>query len=153
MTEIITVPDPRLREVSQPVGEIDTHVREVVSSLQDIVGKIVEIGHRQTINIGLAAPQVGELIRVFVIRLMGIEWVVINPRILKETGHHFVDEYCESVPGHIFRVGRPKVIKMRGLSLDGLEHTFKGHDLLAAVLKHEYDHLDGILIDKKGETK
>ena len=147
---LVTVPDTRLRQVCKPVELIDGYVREVVKDLQDWLGRPVQVGAAKSLCIGMAAPQLGELIRVYVVRLQGIDWVVINPEVVKSKGKQMSYETCESIPGEVFNVERAEIFKVRALDLDGNQRGYKGHGLLAAVLQHEFDHLDGILIDEKG---
>ena len=146
---LVTVPNPLLRQVCKPVGEIDAYVRGVVKDLQDWLGRPVQVGAQQSLCIGMSAPQLGELIRVYVVRLQGIDWVVINPEVVKSKGKQVVGETCESIPGEVFYIERAETFKVRALDLDGNQRGYKGHGLLAAVLQHEFDHLDGIMIDKK----
>jgi peptide deformylase len=148
--KLVTVPNPLLREVSKPVEVIDSYVMGVVKDLQDWLGRPVQIGHYTSMCIGMSAPQLGELIRVYVVRLQGIDWVVINPEPVKARGKQIVAETCESIPNKVYKVKRAETFKVRALDLDGNQRGYKGHGLLAAVLQHELDHLDGIMIDEKG---
>ena len=142
MRELLVVPDPRLRQKSQPVAEINGYVAELVSEM---------LGNLDSFKaIGFSAPQFGELLRVFVVRYQGIEIVMVNPEIVKEVGGHSLIEGCKSIPGKWYYVRRPKIVKVRGLGLDGKIKTVKAHDVLAACLRHEYDHLEGTLIDRIG---
>ena len=147
---LVTIPDPRLRQVCKPVEKIDDYVREVVQALQDWLGRPVQIGRYTSMCIGMSAPQLGELIRVYVVRLQGIDWVVINPEVVKSKGKQVVAESCESLPDQHFDIERAETFKVRAMDLDGNQRGYKGHGLLAAVLQHEFDHLEGIMIDKKG---
>lgn len=69
---------------------------------------------------------------------------------VKENGEQTSVEGCRSIPGRLYLVRRPKIVKVKGMNLDGEGVAIKGHDLLATVLKHEVDHLDGVLIDSIG---
>lgn len=148
---ILTVPNPVLLMKSAPVSTIDGYVREVVEYMQTFLGQPSIVPG--TVTIGLSAVQVGELIRVFVCRFKGIDWVVINPVIIKQRDECWSAEACESVPDGIYDLRRPKSIKVWGLGLDGMPHSFKGQELLAALLSHEYDHLEGLLINAKGRKR
>lgn len=144
MRELLTVPDPRLREKSAPVKAIDSLVREVAEYLLSQLEPLKAIG--------FAAPQFGELIRVIVIKRDELTTVtIVNPEIVKEKYEQISTEGCRSIPGKFYLVRRPKIVKVKGISLDGEEITIKGHDLLATVLRHEVDHLDGVLIDSIGK--
>lgn len=147
--KLLTVPDARLRKKCKPVKEIDGYVREVVRDLQAYLGMPVRTATGVSACIGLAASQLGELIRVYVVRLQGIDWVVINPVVVKSRGSQWSYETCDSIPGKTYKVKRAEVFKVQALDLDGRQRGYKGHGLVAAVLQHEQDHLDGIMIDEK----
>ena len=144
MRELLTVPDPRLRQESKPVDEINSQVVDIAAFLLSQLQPLEAVG--------LAAPQFGEMIRIIVFRRDYLTKVVlINPEIIKEKGSQLSEEGCKSIPGKVYLVIRPSVIKIRGLNLSGERITIRAHDLLARVLKHEMDHLDGVLIDSIGE--
>jgi len=146
-TELLVIPDKRLRQKSKPIEKIDGYVRELA---QEMLAQLdVPIEGRKTI--GFSAPQLGEMVRLIVIRLHGLEIVLANPTIVKTVGKHKVTESCRSIPGRFYRVERPKVVKVRGMAMDGSIKAAKGHDPLAACLCHETDHCDGIMIDRIGE--
>jgi len=103
-------------------------------------------------GIGLSACQVGKNIRLFVVpREMSEHWVFINPKIIKVSRKTDVaEEGCLSLPGIFVPVKRVKSLKIKALDEKGEEFKLKAKGLLARVIQHEYDHLDGILIiDKK----
>lgn len=66
-------------------------------------------------------------------------------------GFHVVEESCLSIPDKEFTLRRAKIVKVRGLTLDGVTGSFRGRDVLAQVFQHELNHLDGLLIDQAGE--
>ena len=150
MRELLVVENRLLRKKSKPVKTIDGVVREVAEFLE----------HQMTLQhggrgaSGFAAVQFGEPIRLII-----FQWdtmtnrVLINPEIISEKGSVTKIEECFSIPEHAFIVTRPKMVKCRGLNLDGQSVTMKGHDKMARLLKHEVDHLDGILIDKIAERR
>jgi peptide deformylase len=100
-----------------------------------------------TTGLGLAAPQIGSDLRIFVARVNGLEVAMINPYIVKSSGSFLADEGCFSLPGRMFTVRRFKIVKIRGW-VNGIQRTVNGHDNLAVVLQHELDHLDGRMIDE-----
>jgi len=100
-------------------------------------------------GVGLAAPQVGVLRRIFIVEVNDEVYELINPEILEESGIQTGDEGCLSVPGYIGTVERPAYIKMKGLDRDGNEIEVEGTELLAVALSHEYDHLEGVLFVNK----
>jgi peptide deformylase len=101
-------------------------------------------------GIGLAAPQVGSLLRMFVVDLQKEEkpdpMVLVNPEILALSEELAVrEEGCLSLPGQYADVTRPARVKMRYLDLTGAKREIEADGLLATCLQHEYDHLDGVL--------
>jgi peptide deformylase len=101
-------------------------------------------------GIGLAAPQVGVPLRLFVVDLSagrdpGGLLVMINPEVVEIDGVQLEEEGCLSLPGFNATVVRPARIVMRGLDRQGTEQTQEGTGLLARALQHEMDHLDGTL--------
>lgn len=138
--ELLTIPDMRLRQKCKSIENIDSYVKELAQEM------LSQLTPRKAV--GFAAPQFGELVRLIVVRVRGLEVVLINPEVVKTRGEHVAVEGCRSIPGKLFAVPRPKLVKVRGLGLDGQVHSVKGHDLLAQVLLHEMNHLDGLLIDR-----
>ena len=100
-------------------------------------------------GIGIAAPQVGVLRRMFLVELEDRYIEMINPVILETIGTQIGAEGCLSVPGKIGTVERPAYIKMAGLDRTGAPLEVEGIGLMAVALSHEYDHLDGILYIRK----
>jgi len=151
MRELIKLPNPLLRQKSQPVETIDRKIKELVLEMVDFMRL-----HRGDAArpVGLSAVQLGELVRVIAFSrnpasLEGMQvQVLINPELVYLKGHQVVNESCLSIPGRTFALRRAKLVKIRGLTLDGVVRSFRGRDLLAQVFQHEIGHLDGILIDK-----
>jgi peptide deformylase len=100
---------------------------------------------------GVAAPQIGIGLRVFVFRFNGRDYVAINPKLSARKWEQFTEERCLSVPHMIYRVRRPTSLKMVASSFDGKEYTIEADAVLAAALEHEFDHLQGTLISTKGK--
>ena len=101
-------------------------------------------------GIGLAAPQVGVPLRIFVVDLsVGRDpsglLVMINPAFVEQDGMQLEEEGCLSMPGFTATVARPSRVVVRGLNRDGQEHVREGTGLLARAFQHEMDHLDGRL--------
>ena len=101
-------------------------------------------------GIGLAAPQVGELLRLVVIDLQKDEErdpiVLVNPDIVAASKDLATrEEGCLSLPGQYADVTRPAVVKVRYQDLTGAKREIEGEGLMAACLQHEIDHLDGVL--------
>ena len=105
---------------------------------------------RDSMGVGIAAPQVGIMRRMFIAEPEpGRVYYMINPVMLEQSGSQIDNEGCLSVPGMMGEVERPDYIKIEALDLDGNKQVYEFHDFDARVMCHEYDHLDGILyIDK-----
>ncbi|HNW91696.1 MAG TPA: peptide deformylase [bacterium] len=146
---IHTYPDPVLRRCGAPVPAIDDRIRTLV---QDMI---------ETMNadegLGLAAPQVGESLRLFVLRDQQDPekvYAVINPS-LELAGEMLVDEEgCLSVPGKRAEVKRWAKATLRFTDVDGKECVLAGEGYFARAMQHEYDHLEGIVfVDRLPEKK
>jgi peptide deformylase len=140
---ILLVPDPRLRAKAKPVGAGDAdRVRALAPRM--LAAMYAAPG------IGLAAPQVGEMLRLVVIDLQKEEapdpMVLVNPEILAASDETATrEEGCLSLPGQYADVTRPARVKVRYHDLSGARREITGEGLLAACLQHEIDHLDGVL--------
>jgi peptide deformylase len=145
---IVEVPDPRLRQISQPVEQVDDELRKLIDDMFETMYAAP--------GIGLAAIQIGVPKRVLVIDLQEPEeeggepvrdpLVFINPEIV-ETSDKDVpyNEGCLSVPEMYAEVDRPDRIRARWLDRDGNQHDEVIEGLLAVCLQHEMDHLNGVL--------
>jgi peptide deformylase len=151
---IVRFPDSRLRQTSAPVKAVDDDVRRVVADMTDSM-------NAQN-GAGLAAIQIGEPLRIFIVDGQvagGSEQdppkVFINPEILdvskeSQTG----DEGCLSFPGIYIPVKRGMRARVRALDVDGMGFEVEGAELFARALQHENDHLVGrLLIDQCGPVK
>ena len=132
--------DPVLKQRARVVEEIDDDVVTLVHGMYETMD--LEDG------VGLAAPQVGVRKRLFTFDLHEGDGpgVVINPEIVQRDGEVLSEEGCLSVPGYRFEVVRAERVTMQGLDLDGEEIVLEGDDLLARMIQHEIDHLDGVLL-------
>ena len=136
--------DPILRKVSKEVTSFD-------EKLDILVEDMIETMHEAD-AVGLAAPQIGVLKRVIVFDLYDEDgpMALINPRIVEQNGLQMEEEGCLSLPGRHGVVKRPLSVTVQFEDLDGETYEITGEELLARVLCHEIDHLDGILyIDKQ----
>ncbi|KKN20364.1 hypothetical protein LCGC14_0936410 [marine sediment metagenome] len=148
--KLLVVENRLLRKKSKPVKTIDGVVREVAEFLEHQL-TLERPGRKPA---GFAAVQFGEPIRVIIFRRDTLtNLVLLNPEIFSEKDSVTKIEECFSIPGHGFIVTRPKMVKCRGLNLNGETVIIKGRDSLARLLKHEVDHLDGILIDKVADRR
>lgn len=137
--KVRTVGDDVLRKKCKEVVEITN--REL-TLIEDMVDTMYEEN-----GVGLAAPQVGIIKRIFVIDI-GDEngvMVFINPEILETSGTQCDDEGCLSIPGETKQVERPNYVKVRAFNEKGEQFVLEGEELLARAILHENDHLDGIL--------
>lgn len=98
-------------------------------------------------GVGLAAPQVGVLKRIFLVDIRDEDglMVFINPEILETSGSQIDEEGCLSIPGEAHEVDRPNYVKLKAFNEKGEEFILEGEGLLARAILHENDHLNGIL--------
>lgn len=135
-------PDPILRQVAPPVQKINDELRERVDEMFDVMYE-----HH---GIGLAAPQVSWSTRLFIVNTEGDpeegeERVYINPSITHSEGETTIEEGCLSLPDIRGKVQRPEIIRVKAQNLDGEWFEEDADEMLARVIQHELDHLDGIL--------
>lgn len=137
--EVRTFGDPVLKSPATPVEEFD-------ESLERLAREMLET-MREHEGVGLAATQVGRLKRVLVAALEDEEYVIVNPTIEEATGDPVPDtEGCLSIPGIQVEVERPTNITVSGLDVTGSPIRLEVEGLLARIIQHEVDHLDGVLI-------
>ncbi len=137
-------PDPALRTVAQPIKRITPAIRRLA---RDMIQTMVDHD-----GIGLAAPQVGKDLQLFIANPSqeeGKELVVINPVLQSIRGRVSIVEGCFSSPNIWERVRRHEVVRLQGKDLFGRPIDFEVGGLLAIVLQHEVDHLQGhLFIDR-----
>ena len=131
--------DPVLRQRARRVPQVDASIQRLIDDMIDSM--------REASGVGLAAPQVGVSLRVIVIEVPGEEVVVlVNPEIVKRSGQRRLDEGCLSIPGYRAEVSRSLNVVVKGLDRQGRPVRIKAKDdLLAHVLEHEIDHINGVL--------
>lgn len=131
--------DSVLRKKSKKVDKID---QRLLTLIDDMIETMYEAD-----GVGLAAPQVGMLKRLFVIDTYDGEGVkiFINPEILETSGSQIGDEGCLSVPGETADIERPNYVKVKATNEKGEEFILEGEELLARAIIHENEHLDGVL--------
>jgi peptide deformylase len=147
--QIITAENPLLRQKSKKVTRFGDSLRNLVEDMFDTL--------RAVNGLGLAAPQIGVLQRVFIVELppeYGDEgnevapeerYVLVNPEIVKMRGEEEMEEGCLSIPGYRGLVKRATSVTIKGQDLNGRPVRYRGEDLLAQAFQHENDHLDGVL--------
>ena len=140
---ILTVPDPRLREVSKPVEAVDGDLRTLMDDMLETM--------YDAKGIGLAAIQVGVPLRVIVMDLAGEDdepapRYFVNPEILDPSdGKDVYSEGCLSVPEFFEEVERPATCRVKFLDYTGAEQVIDAEGLFATCIQHEMDHLNGVL--------
>jgi len=138
--EIITVDSPRasvLRRRAQPVRVVTREVQALIDQMFQTM--------RDAHGLGLAAPQVGMSRRLFVARLEDRQIVLVDPEVLHQEGEEMATEACLSIPGLLGEVPRAQRVTVRGRNRRNRFVTIEATGLLARILLHEIDHLDGIL--------
>jgi peptide deformylase len=150
---VLQFPDKRLKEKSQPIVEISDEVRTLAHDMLDVM--------YDEPGIGLAAPQLGEAVRLVVV---DTDWtdedaeknpiLAVNPEIVAREGKLIWTEGCLSVPDFTADVERAEKITLRYTDLEGADHEEEAEGLRAVCFQHEIDHLDGVLfIDRISRLK
>jgi peptide deformylase len=143
--------DPVLRTKAAPVPTFD-------ASLSSLVADLFDVMYREK-GVGLAAPQVGESMRVFVVDVEDEDEVrtrraLVNPVIIRREGTISAEEGCLSIPGYRDDVKRWALVEVEARDENGQPFTMTAEGLLARAIQHELDHLDGILfIDRLSPIK
>lgn len=144
--DILTIPDDRLKQLSEPVTDFDLALVEFVSELE----------HTRQLGpaaVGIAAPQVGHFQRIAIVDCSTTRkpvpnhgnLVLINPEITHWEGYEMGREGCLSVPDYTGNVIRAIQIKLKTLDLSGETHEYEMEGYEARAVQHEIDHLDGTL--------
>ncbi len=143
LRHIITLPDPKLRLISKPIERVD-------AGLVKLIDDMIETMHDAP-GVGLAAIQIAEPIRLLVVDVAKKEeppapHVFVNPEILwRSDDRSTYEEGCLSIPEYYAEVERPASVRVSALDRDGKAREVVADGLLATVLQHEIDHLDGVL--------
>ena len=148
---IVTTPDPRLRQKSEKVHQIDDEIKRIIDEM--IASSLAwEEEHEFELSAAMAAPQLGYNKRIIVVRedmsnKDNATFVpLINPVVIKTEGKIIEDyEGCLSVPSIYGKVGRPYKARIKAVTENGEEVRLKATGFLARTLLHEIDHLDGVL--------
>lgn len=137
---IVTVDSPQaaiLRRRAKPAGRVSRQVQQLIDDML----ATMKAAH----GLGLAAPQVGEGLRVVVAQVEDRTVALVDPEIVEAEGEEIASEACLSIPGVVGDVPRATAIRVRGRTRRGRRVTVAAEGLLARVLQHEIDHLDGVL--------
>ena len=142
---IRTFKDPVLRQRARKVDKITNLHNKLIADMFDTM--------RDAPGVGLAAPQVGVVERIFVWEFEDRSGAFINPKILSRSSETEDDEEgCLSLPGIVYEVRRSSEVTIEGLDAGGNPITMKVSGLLARIFQHEVDHLDGVLfVDRLSE--
>ncbi len=151
MRKIITTPDPRLRQKSTKVREINDEIKDIIADMRRLSIEW-EKEHPYELSAAMAAPQIGVNQRIIIVRddlndkKNNTFTALINPEVIRAEGRTIKEhEGCLSVPEIYGLVARPRKVKIKALLEDGHEVRLKADGYLARTLLHEIDHLDGIL--------
>ncbi len=148
---ILKYPDPRLKQVASPVKDVDDEIRQLVDDMAETMYAAP--------GVGLAATQIGVMLRVFVIDIASDDEpsdlkVFINPEITETTGTQTWEEGCLSFPGVTEEIRRAEQVTVRALDRDGKPFELHADGLLAVAVQHENDHLNGVvMLDKLSAVK
>jgi peptide deformylase len=140
--KIVTYGNPVLRQPTKPITKIDNGIKKLAEQM-------IQTMHAAE-GIGLAAPQIGKSLALFVVDTSAVEeeaspMAFLNIEILESSGSIAYNEGCLSIPGVTAEVDRPDKIKIRYLDLHGKRHEGMAEGILARVIQHETDHLKGKL--------
>ena len=140
LRKILNAKEPALHKVCKPVTAFDSKLHKLLDDMRDT---LLDSG-----GVGLAAPQVGILRRVFLVDVGEEEPEIvefINPEIIEVDGEQIGAEGCLSVPGKYGLVKRPYYARVRAQDRNGEWFEAEGEELIGRCFCHEYDHLDGII--------
>ena len=158
--KILRSGDPKLREISKPVTKIDLKILELIRDLKETLAI-----QKDPEGVGLAAPQIGKNLRIFVVNYKNFKKVFTNPEILKTdnsqiTNHKLpttkseILEGCLSLPNYYGPLKRINSVKIKYLNEEGKEIIEEFKDFDAQIILHEMDHLNGVLfLDRLLEQK
>jgi peptide deformylase len=139
---IRTVPDPVLRQKARKVRTVDARLHKLIEDMRETC--------KAAGGVGLAAPQVGEPVRIICLAIPkkdqpDLEYVLVNPEVVRTTGERTVKEACLSIPGYVGEITRSQQVRVKATDPQGKEVKIRAQGLLAQALEHEIDHLNGVL--------
>lgn len=139
ISEILNIDNKALHTKCERVEEINEEILNLIQDLKDTL--------YDGTGVGLAAPQIGVLKRVILIDLREGDdpIILINPKVVAQSGKENDIEGCLSYPGYVGEVVRPKRVTVIGKNINGEKVTYKAVDFLARAFCHEIDHLDGVV--------
>ncbi len=154
LMDIVLEGDPRLRQKATRIRSVDDGLRKIAADMFETM--------LDAPGVGLAGPQVGVMRRIIVVHLPPgyveeedpeVSMTLINPEIVKGFGRAVDQEGCLSIPNWVGDVPRLTSITVKAMDLDNRHVRIKAEGMLARVLQHEIDHLDGILFVDRVEDK
>ena len=145
--EIVIYPNKILEKKTKKVkNPLDATIQKLVKGMLETMEKAE--------GAGLAAPQIGESLRICTLRCEGEIFILINPKITSYSRDKEINEEgCLSFPGKFIPIKRSRKIKARYLNEKGEEMKIKAEGMLARIIQHEVDHLDGILFIERAKKK
>lgn len=144
--KIVNTKDPVLRQKAKEVPQVDKKIQSLIKDLKETLA-----AQTDPEGIGLAAPQIGKSLRLFIIRFESLNRVVINPKIIKVSGTPKKPndkdplEGCLSLPHYYGPLVRPRKIKISYLDENGKSVVEQFRGFPAQIIQHEIDHLEGII--------
>ena len=142
LRKIVVEGDEVLRKRSREVSQVDDRIRMILDDMLETM--------RDYDGVGIAAPQVGILKRIFIVEAEeGDVLEAVNPEILSMDGLVAGEEGCLSVPGYFGTVERPEKVRLRAQDRKGEFYEIEAEGLKAVAICHEYDHLEGVLFTDK----
>ncbi len=148
--KVLASTNPSLRQKAKAVQKIDKKILDLVRDLKDTLGVQTDPE-----GVGLAAPQIGKNLRIFLIKHKGVERVIINPEVLEAKNAKSPEktkikkgqimEGCLSLPHYYGPIKRANYVKLKYLGEDGKENVEEFKEFFAQIVLHEIDHLEGIL--------
>ncbi len=144
--EILKFPHPALKHPSKPLKKVDADLARTIRSMFDLM--------YQSNGVGLAANQVGLPFRFFIVNERadpeeGEELIFINPVISNRSGAKEGEEGCLSFPGLYANVSRAEKIKVTAFNLQGQSFEMRASGMMARIIQHESDHLDGVVFPER----
>ena len=133
--------DEILRKISKKVLEVNDKILSLLDDMTETMKK--------NEGVGIAGPQIGVLKRIIVLDIGEGIVELVNPEFISQEGEAIASEGCLSIPEVFGEVKRPAKVKVQGLNRQGKKVIIEGEGLMAKVLCHEIDHLDGILFTDK----
>jgi peptide deformylase len=146
--------DPRLRQKALKIRAVDDGLRKLARDMHETM--------RVAKGVGLAGPQIGVMRRIIAVHVPEgygeekqpeVTLTLVNPEIVKSQGREVAAEACLSIPGWVGDVPRATRITVKAIDLSNREIRLKAEGILARVLQHEVDHLDGILYVDRVEDR